>query len=585
MKRLLLFLTVLTCCFSLFAQPAFIGTALQNGTYNEFALNDLGAFRQAQLSALSSGSNREWNFIQASGDFTINWRPYTSGQTLSGYNTIINPVTEAASARYNSGTGGQPGLLPYVQAGKYYTINITEFSPENNQLMAILESNWCHNCRPITAVSGTGCIDECGYDVTVTMAFPLAANEYVYVRYSTDNFGSSSLVPVSFSGLTGTATIPGQGAGVGVNYYVFSSNQMLAEIQSAVTEFGQVAYDLLTVNLNNNGGSNYSVAACTPYSVPPTASCQDVTVELNSSGMGALTAAQVDDGSSDDCSAVTLSIDQEMFDCGDLGGGSAGSTTVNAGAYSVTIALTPTMVNAPGSCPNGYGYMTVIEYEVSYQGTVPPDIFYTLQGVLNCDPANSFFPILNGTGFVEDGTTQTGSTTTSNAYNNNTDCATATPESLNCNSVDLQIQGPNIPYQVVNIPLSYGSTQTVTLTVEDGSGNTSTCTSNVTVEDNLPPSATCNNFSFNTDPGGCGTTVALSDPVISDNCDGSPSVSFDPPSGSFFPVGTTNVTVTVTDASNNSTNCVTIVTVNDNVAPTAVCQNTTVQLDATGNAS
>ncbi|MCB0638633.1 MAG: HYR domain-containing protein, partial [Lewinella sp.] len=125
----------------------------------------------------------------------------------------------------------------------------------------------------------------------------------------------------------------------------------------------------------------------------------------------------------------------------------------------------------------------------------------------------------------------------------------------------------------------------IVLTATDGSGNTATCTFTLSMVDNLPPSATCQNLSFNTDPGGCGTNVTLPDPVISDNCGGSPSVSFDPPSGSFFPVGTTNVTVTVMDASTNSTNCVTVVTVNDNVAPTAVCQNTTVQLDATGNAS
>lgn len=263
-KKLLLSFSLIWLSVTVIAQPSFVGTALENGSYNQIALTDQGAFRQAQLAALSSGSGREWNFIQSSGDFSINWRPYTSGQILSGYNTVIDPGTEAASARYNSGSGGQPGALPFVQAGNYYTINITEFAPPANQFMSVLESNWCPGCRPITSVSGTGCISGCGYEVTVTLTFALAANEYVYVRYSTDGFATSSLVEVNFSGTTsGTATIPTQGAGVGADYYVYSSNRTLAEIQNQVSTYGELAHDMMTINLNNNGGSNYSVNACT----------------------------------------------------------------------------------------------------------------------------------------------------------------------------------------------------------------------------------------------------------------------------------------------------------------------------------
>jgi hypothetical protein len=43
------------------------------------------------------------------------------------------------------------------------------------------------------------------------------------------------------------------------------------------------------------------------------------------------------------------------------------------------------------------------------------------------------------------------------------------------------------------------------------------------------------------------------------------------------------VTLTVTDANGNTSTCDATVTVEDNIAPTAICQNITVQLDATGN--
>ena len=44
-------------------------------------------------------------------------------------------------------------------------------------------------------------------------------------------------------------------------------------------------------------------------------------------------------------------------------------------------------------------------------------------------------------------------------------------------------------------------------------------------------------------------------------------------------------TLTVTDVNTNSSTCSATVTIQDNVAPIAVCQNVTVQLDNTGNGS
>ncbi len=50
----------------------------------------------------------------------------------------------------------------------------------------------------------------------------------------------------------------------------------------------------------------------------PTAVCQNVTVNLDGSGNGALAASQVDNGSSDGCSSVTLAIDRTSFTCADV---------------------------------------------------------------------------------------------------------------------------------------------------------------------------------------------------------------------------------------------------------------------------
>ncbi|HAB27568.1 MAG TPA: HYR domain-containing protein, partial [Xanthomarina gelatinilytica] len=51
----------------------------------------------------------------------------------------------------------------------------------------------------------------------------------------------------------------------------------------------------------------------------PTAICQDTTIYLDAAGNATLTAADIDNGSSDNCSAVTLTTSQTTFNCSDLG--------------------------------------------------------------------------------------------------------------------------------------------------------------------------------------------------------------------------------------------------------------------------
>src|SRR5690606_3127076 len=140
------------------------------------------------------------------------------------------------------------------------------------------------------------------------------------------------------------------------------------------------------------------------------------------------------------------------------------------------------------------------------------------------------------------------------------------------------------------LPLPVG-THTVTWTVEDTSGLTSTCTQTITVQDVTPPTITCPtpNASYNTDAGECHTTLSFT-ASATDNCSGAPiltyEVSGNPISFPYdFPVGTTTVDVIADDGNGLISTCSFNVLVQDNEAPIAVCQTFTVPLDASGNAS
>ena len=127
-------------------------------------------------------------------------------------------------------------------------------------------------------------------------------------------------------------------------------------------------------------------------------------------------------------------------------------------------------------------------------------------------------------------------------------------------------------------------TTTVTWTVTDGSGNVTTATQLVTVVDQTAPTAfapanvtvSSNNF--------CEATgVDLGMPIATDNCTNNLTITNNAPAT--YPLGTTTVTWTITDAAGNVTTVDQTVTVVDETAPVVLLANTSVILDANGYAA
>src|SRR5262249_39096695 len=123
----------------------------------------------------------------------------------------------------------------------------------------------------------------------------------------------------------------------------------------------------------------------------------------------------------------------------------------------------------------------------------------------------------------------------------------------------------------------------VVLTVTDNNDNTATCNATVTVHDVTPPTAVCQNISVDLDGTGHVTiTPAQVDNGSHDAC-GIKSLSLDKTSFDCSNVGPNPVVLTVTDNNDNTATCNATVTVHDVTPPTAVCQNISVDLDATGH--
>jgi hypothetical protein len=103
---------------------------------------------------------------------------------------------------------------------------------------------------------------------------------------------------------------------------------------------------------------------------------------------------------------------------------------------------------------------------------------------------------------------------------------------------------------------------TVTLTATDGSGNTHSTTSTVTVEDNIDPVAVAQNITVSLDANGTASiTTADVDNGSSDNC--SYTLALDVTSFDCDDVGANTVTLTATDGSGNTHSTTATVTVED----------------------
>jgi gliding motility-associated-like protein len=116
-------------------------------------------------------------------------------------------------------------------------------------------------------------------------------------------------------------------------------------------------------------------------------------------------------------------------------------------------------------------------------------------------------------------------------------------------------------------------TTVVTYTATDSTGNQSTCSFNVIVEDDVAPQFTsCVADVVVTANAQCQATAEWTAPEVTDNCSDIITLSSDFSSGDLFPLGSTTVTYTATDEAGNSNTCSFEVLVEDNTAPVITTQ-------------
>lgn len=268
----------------------------------------------------------------------------------------------------------------------------------------------------------------------------------------------------------------------------------------------------------------------------PTALAQDITVQLDASGNATITTGDVDNGSSDNCTAaesLVLNLDITAFTCADLGTNTVTLTVADAQGNEATATATVTVEDT--ILPTASAQNITLQLDAIGNATI----------------------------------------TTADINNGSED---------NCTSIDnLVVSIDKTDFTCADI-----GENTVTLTVADAQGNEASATATVTVVDNIAPTVVAQNITLQLDAEGNATlTAAEVNNGSSDNCNSANTlvISIDKTDFTCADLGENTVTLTVSDDSGNTATAEAVITIEDSILPTAIAQEITVRLDANNSAT
>ncbi len=474
---------------------------------------------------------------------------------------------------------------PNVQIDAYNQNNINNPAPPSVSLgLGVFEFRYI-------VVDDFGNADSCKFYVNVIdNQAPVAVCQDVTVQL--DNMGN---------GYTSTDSVDN---GSSDNCNIGSLD--LDQTDFTCDDVGEVTVTL-TVTDENNNSSTCTATVTVRDNIQPVAECQDITLQLDAQGAATITADQVDNGSNDACGIDTLVLNKTDFTCADVGPNTVTLIVVDENANSSFCTATLTVEdNVP---PVAECQDITVQLDVFGEATITAD-----QIDDGSDSACGIETVeLDETNFTCAEVGENTVTLTVTDENNNSSTCTATvtvrdniQPVAECQDITVQLDaqgaatitadqvdnGSNdacgidtLVLNKIEFTCADVGPNTVTLIVVDENANSSFCTATVTVEDNVPPVAECQDITVQLDVFGEATITADQIDDGSDSACGIETVELDETDFTCAEVGENTVTLIVTDENNNISTCTATVTVEDNVPPVAECQDITLQLDVMGVAT
>ncbi len=269
MQKLYLLLALcLSASTALIGQDAIIGQGFANGFNNPGDIVSFGAsFGGSRILTSQSNStgDRFFRLVRGGGDNT----EFGPAATCPSNDQFITGNT----GNVFNGVGG---------CGKAFAINVpntTDFyvfkTPDANSTTQFMFFQLEGPIATVTSTNQLPAADGAGkvasntpVVVTSLTDVSLPSGQVAYLRYTTNGFGMSTVIPMmelpgasrgAFSS-TLQATIPGQPDGTTVEYYIFTTGDAVAPLSDGVDA------DYRTINGDNNGGDSVSGVGGSNYS-------------------------------------------------------------------------------------------------------------------------------------------------------------------------------------------------------------------------------------------------------------------------------------------------------------------------------
>ena len=339
---------------------------------------------------------------------------------------------------------------------------------------------------------------------------------------------------------------------------------------------------------------------------PPQANCKNLTVTLDNSGNYLLEANAINNNSFDECGIQSMTISQTNFDCTNLGEQSVILTVTDNNGNETTCSGTITITDT--QMPQAYckDLTAVLDHYGNY--LLEPSAINNNSsdecGILSMNVSQTNFDcsntgehsiILSVTDNSGNSNTCTSIITITDSYAPQAFCKDLTvmldpsgnyqlnPSAINNNSSDeCGIQATTVNQTSFDCT-SLGA-HSVTLNVIDNSGNTNSCTASITISDGYAPQASCKDMTVSLNQSGNYILNSNSiDNNSSDEC-GILSMNVSQTNFDCSNLGETPITLTISDNNGNTASCTATITVEDYLAPVALCKNKNLKLDLQGQA-
>lgn len=238
----------------LHGQDQFISDHWTGGSWSAPGLSfstSAGSSRIIIVTPTTTG-NRYWRLRRSSNGEEIS----PSASCISGQDKLMDSSIGVEETAANSNCTNGAWYVNVSNTSHRYVFKTPDAS--NNKFIFFKVQG---NVQSVSSVSQSpiaGSVNNTNsVTVTATLSSAFSTGQAAYLRYSTDNFSTSTVTLMTGSGTSYSANIPSQNAGTTVRYYVYTSGDGAVGSSNGPNSNGSDS-DYRTINLNNNGGSNYS---------------------------------------------------------------------------------------------------------------------------------------------------------------------------------------------------------------------------------------------------------------------------------------------------------------------------------------